>query len=78
MKPIPGQITLFEYFSLGNRLRREGYTNVWDKMPEREGTVEVIDREGNRFKIMAAMSFGMMVFRGNNRGHDICWWRYPS
>ena len=78
MKPIPGQITLDEYFSQGARYRREGYTNVYDKMPEHEGTVEVIDREGNRFRIKAAMSFGRMVFRGRDRGYDIGWWRYPT
>ena len=79
MKPMPGQITLFEYwldnFSFGAQCRKEGYTNAYEAMPEREGRIDVIDHEGNRFTAQAVMSFGRMAFRGS-RGYDICWWRY--
>lgn len=79
-KKMPGQISLFDYwlenFSFGARCRQEGYTNVYDAMPEREGKVKVIDRNGNRFTVRAVMSFGSMAFTGGDRGYDICWWKY--
>lgn len=79
MKPMPGQITLYDYwlenFSIGARYRSEGYTNVYDAMPDHEGLVDVIDHEGNRFTQQAVLSFGSMAFRGRNKGYGICWWR---
>lgn len=78
MKPTTGQLTLFDYwldnFSYGAQCRREGYTNVYDAMPAREGKVQVIDHEGNRYTAEAVMSFGSMAFRCN-RGYNICWWK---
>ena len=76
-----GQVTLYDWYmnelSYGAQCRKEGYINVYDAMPEKEGTVEVIDREGNHFKSTAKMSFGSMAFYGRDMGYDICWWRYP-
>ena len=76
------QMTLFDYymenFSYSAQCKRDGYTNVYDAMPEREGWVDVIDREGHKFKSKAVLSFGSMAFSGPDRGYDICWWRYRS
>ena len=79
MKPLPGQMTLYDYwldnFSFGAKCRKEGYTNVYDDMPKREGLVDVIDREGNRFTQRAVLSFGQMAFSGRDKGYCICWWK---
>lgn len=76
---MTGQMTLYDYymenFSIGAQYRREGYTNVYDAMPDHECKVAVIDHEGNRFKARAVLSFGSMAFAGRDRGYDICWWR---
>lgn len=76
---IPGQQTLYGYwlenFSYGAQMKREGYTNVHDAMPAKEGTVFVVDHAGNRFRTRARMSFGQMCFCGRDMGYDICWWK---
>ena len=55
----------------------DGWTNCWDAMPEKPGTYLVEDREGNRFKADAHISFGNMVWTVGRRdkGYDICWWK---
>ena len=76
---IPGQMSLYGYwldnFSYGAQMKREGYTNVYEAMPDEEGPVQVVDHAGNRYKMRAVMSFGSMAFSGNDRGYNICWWR---
>lgn len=84
MKQIPGQMSMLDIitdkkgFSCGEQYRAEGYTNAYDAMPDHPCEVEVIDHEGNRFKSVAKISFGSMVFDTNkygDRGYGICWWR---
>lgn len=83
-KQIPGQLSMLDLcqdktgYSIGEQYRAEGYTNVYDRMPDHPCEVEVIDHEGHRFKSVAKISFGRMVFDLNkygDQGHDICWWR---
>lgn len=78
---IPGQMTFFDYylehFSIGAQYRKEGYTNVYDKKPDHDCDVLVIDHEGNRYKTRAFCNeFGYTVFDATKgKGYDICWWR---
>ena len=77
-RQIEGQMTLDDYFSLGAQLRREGYTNSWDKeKPECDSIVDVIDHEGYRFRTaLFVNTFGNWVFDASKgRGYDICWWK---
>jgi hypothetical protein len=75
------QITLWDYylenFSIGAQYQREGYTNTYDRKPDHNCTVAVIDHEGNRFKTkFYTNEFGTKVFDAtNSRGYDICWWK---
>lgn len=78
-EPIMKQITLWDYylenFSFGAQCKKEGYTNVYDRMPDHDCTVAVIDHAGNRFKTRAFINeFGTKVF-GKDKGYDICWWK---
>lgn len=54
----------------------EGYINAYDKMPDHDCDVNVIDHNGNRFKARCEYNkFGTMVFSGKSKGYDICWWK---
>lgn len=75
-----GQMTLedwyMENFSLGAQLRKEGYTNAYDAMPDHDCEVDVVDHNGNRFRTMAVINkFGNKCFQGPDKGYGICWWR---
>ena len=78
---IEGQMTFWEYylenFSYGAKCRKEGYTNAYDRMPDHDCTVAVIDHNGNRFKTRAYINqFGNKVFDATKgKGYDICWWK---
>lgn len=78
---MKGQITLddywFENFSYGAKCRKEGYTNTWDKMPDHDCEVAVIDHEGHKFNTRAYFNeFGNMVYDATKgKGYDICWWK---
>ncbi len=77
-----GQITLYDYqlehFSYGAKCRKEGYTNVYDRSPDHDGIVSVIDHNGNRYKTRCYFNkFGNMVFdTTKSKGYDICWYKY--
>lgn len=76
---MKGQITLWDYymdnFSRAAQMRREGFTNAFDEMPDHECIVLVEDHNGNRFKQKVVNSFGRMAFYGRSKGYDICWWK---
>lgn len=73
------QITLEDYwhenYSFGAKCRKEGYTNVYDAMPDHPCKVYVIDHDGNRFRSEVVRSGEQMAFHGADRGYDICWWK---
>ena len=54
----------------------EGYINAYDKMPDHDCDVNVIDHNGDRFKARCEYNkFGKMGFSGKSKGYDICWWK---
>lgn len=75
------QFSIFDYdhnggLNIGAQYTLEGFTNVYDKKPDHECNVIVIDHEGNRFKTKAVWSFGRIAFDASrSRGYDICWWK---
>lgn len=82
-----GQMNMIDFmadktgFNCGEVYRSEGYTNVYDAMPDHECKVEVIDHEGNRFQVECHKGLGnYMVFEvgHKDKGYDICWWRETS
>lgn len=67
-----------EQFELnrGYMMRLEGFTNCYDKMPDKEGVYLVESHSGRRGKAEAVLSFGRMVWRVPKWcGYDICWWK---
>lgn len=78
---IKGQMDIFDFIenpseTLGEKLTKEGFTNAWDRMPDHDCEVMVIDHNGNRFRTKAFRDkFGSMVFDATkSSGYDICWW----
>lgn len=75
------QFSIFDYdhngeLNIGAQYTLEGFTNVYDKKPDHECNVIVIDHEGNRFKTKVVRSFGRIAFDASrSRGYDICWWK---
>lgn len=78
---VTGQMSVFDFIEdpyepLWKKLTREGYTNSYDKMPDHPCDIDVIDREGHRFRTKAVESFGSIAFDATKgRGYDFCWWR---
>lgn len=83
IKQIEGQLNLIDLmqdktgYGIGEQYSSEGYTNAYDAMPDHPCKVDVIDHDGNRFRIECVESFGSMAFNVGHRGkgYDICWWR---
>lgn len=78
------QMSIFDFLDIndknipyGIRCRREGYTNVYDRLPDHDCKVAVIDHEGHRFTTrFYKNSLGSNVFDASkSRGYDICWWK---
>lgn len=76
------QFDLFDYahdgsLNIGAQYTLEGFTNRYDRMPDHDCMVDVIDHEGNRFKTRAYVNkFGYPVFDATKgKGYDICWWK---
>lgn len=76
------QFSIFDYnhsggLNIGAQYTLEGFTNVYDKKPDHDCDVLVIDHEGNRYKTRAFCNeFGYTVFDASkSKGYDICWWR---
>ena len=65
------------YETYRDKLTREGFTNAYDRMPDHDCEVLVVDHNENRFKTRAYKNkFGYMVFDSTKgRGYDICWWK---
>ena len=60
----------------GYMMRLEGFTNCYDRMPDKEGIYLVEDHSGKRGRAEAVLSFGHMVWRVPKWcGCDICWWK---
>ena len=76
------QFSIFDYdhsggLNIGAQYTLEGFTNVYDKKPDHDCDVAVIDHEGHRFKTRFYFNrFGTPVFDATKgEGYDICWWK---
>ena len=76
------QFSIFDYdhnggLNIGAQYTLEGFTNVYDKKPDHDCDVAVIDHEGHRFKTRFYFNqFGTPVFDASkSNGYDICWWK---
>ena len=69
--------TVAPHDTFGDKMRKEGYTNAYDRMPDHDCDVAVVDHEGHRFKTRFYVNeFGSKVFDATKgRGYDICWWK---
>lgn len=78
---MTGQMSVFDFIEdpyepTWKKYTREGYTNVYDKVPDHPCDIDVIDREGHRYRTKAVESFGSIAFDATKgRGYDFCWWR---
>lgn len=60
----------------GDKMRNDGWKNVYDEPPKEAGEYLVEDHAGNRFKsVYCTTQFGNWVWKGRDKGYDICWWK---
>ena len=72
MSNIPGQYEIKH----GYFMMLDGWTNVYDQMPDKEGIYLVENHIGQRGKQSAVMSFGRMAWKvANWNAYDTCWWK---
>lgn len=67
-----------EQFELnrGYLMQLEGFTNCYDRMPDKEGVYLVEDRSGKRGKAEAVLSFGRICFKTPKwSGYEIIYWK---
>lgn len=75
------QMTIFDFGlgTYGDRMRSEGWVNVYDRMPARPGKYLVENHEGQRGYERAVISFGRMAWvTGRWNAYDTCWWKHPQ
>ena len=72
MNDIPGQYEL----NHGYFMMLDGWTNVYDQMPDKEGFYLVENHIGQRGKQRAVRSFGRMAWEcAKWNAYDTCWWK---
>lgn len=63
----------------GEKMRKEGWKNVYDELPEEAGEYLVEDHAGHRFKtkfyIYELCGEDHRAWESGRRGYDICWWK---
>ena len=59
----------------GEKMRKEGWTNVYDELPKEAGKYLVKDRAGHMYKAEYYNNGFGMVWKNSKGGYDLCWWR---